>query len=671
MATALMDGGGQLDAFGTETTCIVDNFRWDDAAGVEGGPNAIAIDKTGATNVARALQGMFDNRPDGTVFVFPVNGKYLVERRGSQATPAILNWIGRNWFQIIGNGSEFITKVTAPYDVVLNDCMVSADGKTLSSATGFAFVKNSSVAWYVLGDGYIAGTRTTAALVSADLKSCTMQNPTTNTGTPGGPYTIRFRSPADRYRPHLMIRHCKHTRVTGLTISGPNFKSVAQGGTGAPGGAQQTFDATLEAQHAISLEGGTDNWIYGNHLRNFWGDGVDMSYDTTAAPAQGGGVADNVRIFDNEIERAGRHGLTGAGLTNVMIERNNIHDGNRHVFDMEPPGNTAHCLNVTFRKNNCARFFVGGGFWAISVGILGGTMRVENITIEDNDFTGELIISIGNSKNGAPRWGPIDIINNRAQKATGTGTLNATDWANIPAIIKAQFTDNMTVTGNTFIVTPDANSQTGYRFGMYGVQTHFCRQIDVHDNDRSNPGTGCYIRDGKTNGGRNLSSASAPFTQAMVGKICESAGNIPVGTTIIAFIDSQNVQLSNVVPVDSGLIVTVDPTILFHHEVFVELDTFGTAHIDGGGVLTAVVVASPSTGRANIDGGGVLLAAGDALPVGTCAMQGGGVLSATGSSLGASLAWDFVGTAGLGSKGASGGSGFGVGPFAHGNFGGT
>lgn len=256
--------------------------------------------------------------------------------------------------------------------------------------------------------------------ITLDGDGATIEETTTGvdaTPTPGR----AFKWP--RLRASLLVEYSTSVSIEGLDIDGPNDP-------GGPG----SYDAALEAQAGVDVEGCKGVVIAGVHIEHVYGDFVYIA-----------GASTDVQVTGNTFRDNGRQGVSVTNGSDILISDNEISEIGRSAFDLEP--NTASCLaeDVTISYNTVTMehlSFVAAG---------GQGPYVDHVSILDNtliDF-------------------PMDIYERASDKARRSNWIvkGNTDHYVVGsplAPIRFYYMDNLTISDNVMPMAADRPSVAVY-----------------------------------------------------------------------------------------------------------------------------------------------------------------------------------------------------------------
>lgn len=174
------------------------------------------------------------------------------------------------------------------------------------------------------------------------------------------------------YRYHWSMERCNNINITGLGIRGPH----ATGGN-----SEGTYVRIYEFEAAWSLWSCHDVVMDDVRGTNIYGDCVYLGI-------RGAGVNQNIEIKNSYFGENGRQGFGVVGCDGFELHHCTTGGIARSLMDFEPNG-------TTFTSNNCWVHDNTFGRQRLSFVASGGYPgRVTNITVEDNEHEGQLLVTV-------------------------------------------------------------------------------------------------------------------------------------------------------------------------------------------------------------------------------------------------------------------------------------
>lgn len=172
--------------------------------------------------------------------------------------------------------------------------------------------------------------------------------------------TLKAVTEGDRNRDHLRITKSSNVIVHDLIVRGAN----PQAGT-----SDAAYRPDREAQHAFNIVNGEG--VVLDHVQ---------AYDVYGDFVYIGGVvmSRNVTVGESRFERSGRQGIAVTNAEHVLIERNEIAEVGRSLFDLEPNKKTGRAQHVQLLSNTTG---AAKNFWLASKG---AGSEVGNVAIRGN-----------------------------------------------------------------------------------------------------------------------------------------------------------------------------------------------------------------------------------------------------------------------------------------------
>jgi len=220
--------------------------------------------------------------------------------------------------------------------------------------------------------------------------------------------------------------------VRNFTIEGSNGKT----GTA-------IYDPKAEDQQGVAIYGGTRIEITNNIIRKTWGDGIYANEkDTTHS------WVDGLWVHHNTIVSIGRNAFTMNGAKNALLERNTIDQVGGSVLDIEPDTAYQGAINITLRANTVAAWGLSPlytmHFVACANNEFGPGAVIRGITI-----TGNHVSQGAPSSVNTPNAGGLSTWIGKKRTADVTFTNNTTTKAGAGPVLRFEYVDGLTVTGNS------------------------------------------------------------------------------------------------------------------------------------------------------------------------------------------------------------------------------
>lgn len=195
-----------------------------------------------------------------------------------------------------------------------------------------------------------------------------------------------------RKRSQLAIRDSRDIRLTNFVFEGANPFNWQQ---------EDSYNAALEAQHNLDVEGVNGLQVLNCTFRHPWGDFIYLGTSHELS----GDITQNVVVMQCSMQENGRQGISLVGTKNVVLALNDISKTRRSTFDIEPDADNTGTNNLFIRRNT-----VGEGrlMFVASGGTRSG--QIYNVVIDRNALAGRPmnIATYGDGKSRHHWW----IINN-------------------------------------------------------------------------------------------------------------------------------------------------------------------------------------------------------------------------------------------------------------------
>lgn len=452
------------------------------------------IDRSFTTEVTAAIQAFIDAQPDGTRLLLQPASHYYCDDQ--------LNWAGKKYFKLDGNGSTIQSKKKFPFIQHYTGITILAPGDkgiwaSQPPASGPITVGPSEQLIYVqpghvptlagvsndgCSDDPIAPTQDnipTQSKIGQALKPTGYRaavigsnvQPPDGPVVPGTNLSVLFLGDQNTGIARLSFDtddagvRCQHIKVCNIVLAGTNTAGV--------------YEKQVEGQHAIDCKG-VDGIEIGPGVicRNVWGDGINLALDNPPGPGTildprpnglaGGNACRNVYVHDTEIHHNGRQGISPTGIIGLLVERDvTIHNYPRTGIDIEVTENGV-ARDITLRCQ-----ILGGNFISIASYPVKTNTNIDNVVL-DAVITRVGAVTINNPSPATRRWTNIQFRN--VDASLGAGVPFGQDDGVHGFVVKVLGVDGFLAVGCT------QSMQFPRTRVMFYVDAAQSRSVDVHDN---------------------------------------------------------------------------------------------------------------------------------------------------------------------------------------------